>query len=205
MNTELNIWKYTWNDLLSDTEFRKYMVAPKRSSVIDVINGKVHMPNILHNQGTIYIDDVKLGHFLSYEIIGENFIIHDPADVNTFEGYLNNTVLKKLKEKLKNYKVESSNVKPQKCNWDTFCQTWSLAKLMGFELDHVTKNTSRRELFKIIKEIAASKDFEEYVKFNKAWIENSIKSHGKSKDFKTAQDFINYSRRLSFKKFQAFR
>lgn len=205
MNTELKIWKYTWNDLLSDTEFRKYMVAPKRSSVIDVIKSEIHMPNILHNQGTIYIDDKKLGHFLSYEILGKNFIIHDPADVNTFHGYLNATVLNRLKEKLNKYTVNVSNVKPQKCNWDTFCQTWSLAKLMGFELHHVTKNSSRRELYKIIKEIAASDDFEEYINFNKDWVEKCIKSHGRSKDLKTAQDFINYSRRLSFKKFQAFR
>lgn len=215
MNTELKIWKYTWNDVLSDTEFRKFMVQ-SQTGLIDVTYitknvVKVQLPKHMFKKGTIYIssllnDEDEDAHFLSYEIVGKHFIIHDPAHLNVaFSGWLSKNVVNALEKNLPTFTVEISKVHPQRCNWDTFCQTWSLAKLMGFELHHVTKNSSRRELYKIIKKIAASKDFEEYVKFNKDWVEKCIKSHGRSNDLKTAQDFIKYSRRLSFKNFQAFR
>lgn len=208
---DLMVWKYTWNDLLSDTEFRKYFA---KSSMIDVTyltntTFKITLPKRLTKKGTIYLYSLKdeEAHFVSYEIHGRDFIIHDPADLNVrYTGWLSLHALDALKKKLPKFTVSVSNVHPQKCIWDTFCQTWSLAQLMGVSLSDVTKMKSRRMLYDIIQKIAHDPKFARYIKHNsdviQGWMVHHVKKYGGK--LKTPTDFISFSRSLKYKDFQRF-
>ncbi len=214
------VWKYTWNDLLSDTEFRKYMTG--NSGLIDILcvsstKFDITLPKKLHKKGTIYLyekkpnnegEKIEEAHFISYEIQGKNFIIHDPADLNVqFSGWFSKHALGALRKRLPGYTVDVSDIHPQKCLWDTFCQTWSLAQLMGIPLHDVNKMTSRRVLYDIVQKIARSPKFTRYINHNsdiiQGWMGVHLKGYPRSK-LRTPIDFITFSKTLAYKNFQMF-
>ena len=212
MKDELMVWKYTWNDLLSDTEFRAYLVKSSSIDVTYITNTqvRVRLPKRVHRKGTIYLSSLndEEAHFVSYEVRGKDFIIHDPADLNVvFSGWLSKEVLEALRKKLPKFRFIVSDVHPQKCVWDTFCQTWSLAQLMGAPLDKVNKRTSRRMLYTIIRQIAHSAKFIRYIKYNldivNGWIVHHLRKYPRSK-LRTPSDFISFSRSLPYRAFQTF-
>lgn len=213
MKHDLMVWKYTWNDLLSDTEFRKYMVS-SNSGLIDMLyitktKFEITLPKKLEKKGTIYLySNEEEAHFISYEIQGKKFIVHDPADLNVqFSGWFSKHALGALRKKLPEYTVEVSDIHPQKCLWDTFCQTWSLAQLMGFPLHVVNKMTSRRVLYDIIQKIVRNPKFTLYINHNsdiiQGWMRKHLKMYSRSK-VRTPTDFISFSKSLTYKDFQMF-
>lgn len=209
------LWKYTWNDILSDNAFREYMIdRPGKMGFIDVVydeHGKLGIDGKLGDFGSLYVEDMRpdykgLGHFVAYEVQSGQMSVFDSAKPTgaRYSGWFNTNEIKSALAKKYKVVVSIGKMHPQISNWDTFCQTWSLAYLMDIPMNHIHIRNAREELFKIIKKIIQSPKFIEYVRANvnviQGWMDADARVHGVPPS--TVNEFIKFSKTLSLDEFK---
>jgi hypothetical protein len=209
------LWKYTWNDLLSDNAFREYMVdRVGKMGFIDVVydtGGKLGIQGKLGDFGSLYVEDTRpdytgLGHFVAYDVQSGQMSVFDSAKPTgaRYSGWFNTEEIKSALAQKYKVVVSIGKMHPQISNWDTFCQTWSLAYLMNIPMNHIHVRNSREELFKIIKKIIHSPKFTEYIRENvnviQGWMDANARVHRIPPS--TVNEFIKFSKTLSLDEFK---
>jgi hypothetical protein len=209
------LWKYTWNDLLSDNAFREYMVdRVGKMGFVDVVydeRGKLGIDGTLGDFGSLYVEDKRadykgLGHFVAYEIQSGQMSVFDSAKPTgaRYSGWFNTNEIKSALAHKYKVVVSIGKMHPQISNWDTFCQTWSLAYLMDIPMNHIHVRNAREELFTIIKKIIHSPKFTGYIRANvkviQGWMDANAQLHGIPPS--TVSEFIKFSKTLSLDEFK---
>ena len=189
MANDILIWKYLWNNLLSDIEFRNYLVEQGDYALFQNIKIDDKTSALSKNKtiGTFYLKFGSLGHFLAYKKTKKGIKIYDPSyDPTGIKGVYAgcfplfvNTVIKYFG--FIEYVTEFGTVQRHKD--DSFCQTWSLTYLLSLKNKNfkkllstaghlVDKNDVIPILFEICKTIINLPEFTEYCEFNKVLIGN---------------------------------
>lgn len=200
-------WKNVWGALLNDTEMRRYMVGRDDMGFIDatVTGSAVKLSGTLGTVGSLYIVDTDpsqdgLGHFVAYEVHSGAILVFDPAKSGGLYGeWFNKDVVDAMEKKFRK-PVTILDIHPQIWDWDSFCQTWSLAYLMNIPLAKVNGQNARSELHKIVHVIARNPKFERYVHANKSLIQTWIRDEDPRGA--TVKDFVTFSQTISLAQFK---
>jgi hypothetical protein len=220
MANDIIIWKYIWNDLLSDIEFRNYLVNQGDYRLYQ--NGKIDdntsSESKNKNRGTFYLKFGKLGHFVAYKIDNKKIKIFDPSyDPNRVKGLYSgcfppfiDTVRKHFGDI--EYITDFGTVQTHRD--DSFCQTWSLTYLLGIQDNTFkkllkdagsasTENDIIPILFEICKRIIDSRKFEEYCAINKDLLGKwGSAVSNKTAKWKNGDQFIEFSEKLTLAEFR---
>lgn len=216
---EIKTWKYMWNDILSDPEFRNdYLLRgrsfgdyrlQKNGSIIYNLKKKARI-----NKGTFYLKFGDLAHYVAYNIIGKDIIIFDSSNpggtysdcLNDFIDIIENIKIKPFKGK--KIKFETKYNTPQTHPNDSFCQTYSLGYLSDNIKIHDLMKTansvvSRKELFLICKEFINMVEFEE-ICVDSQWFTDSMNFNKRKYKTQiwTPKQFLDFSRALTLDEFE---
>lgn len=188
-------WKNTWDHVMNDTEFRKFMTNAS-DIVIDL--DRINYSRINSPKGSIYIKHTSAvpdeGHFIAFQINGSKVTIFDsakPGERARYGAWAGDRVLKIIEKRTgKTRNILKQH--PQCGDEDTFCQTWSLAWLMP-SLRKYTQNVntttqSINALYTIIHKIMQSKKFNEYVNFNPTMMRKIVNKEFKKVGLKAPED-----------------
>lgn len=208
-NKQLKMWKYLWDVFIADSEFRKFF------SNVPSYDLKMNIHTPLHTRkGTLYIPPKTKrdpeGHFIAYEKVGNNIHIFD-SSAFAYQQFQNNPELKRLVAKRSGKSVKKLKIHPQDvCPGDTFCQTWSLGwlrnNLRGLTENVTNKRSAINSMYELIRRIARSKLFVEYMMFKENRIPfNRIVRNAAVKfkvplstvKIKNVRDFVLFSQKIS--------
>jgi len=206
--TDMTHWKYMWNDILSDPDFRSWFVGEKSSGYFQLYKNKKvenETPSKkLINKGTFYMKFGKLGHYVAYEIKNKNIYIFDSShstgsQKGTYADCLPDfidTIHDKFSPNI--HFIEKFGT-PQTLKGDSFCQTWSLAYLLGSYTQKIMKQLTDTNkvkiLYKICKYIIKKPIFEEICLTQSEWIEKAFKENKAPKKW-TAEYFLLFSKKI---------
>jgi hypothetical protein len=209
--SDMTHWKYMWNDILSDPDFRCWFTNKKACGYYQLKKNKKiedETPkNALKNKGTFYMKFDQLGHYVAYEIKKDSINIFDSSHSTGNEFGIYSDCLPDFIETIK--KNFSPNIKfiekfgtPQILKGDSFCQTWSLAYLLGKPtqdiMSKINKDNRIEILYKLCKKIISSKVFEEICLTQQDWIIKAFKKNKNPKTPKkwTPEYFFEFSRKI---------
>jgi hypothetical protein len=186
MSKQTFAWKNTWDHLMNDTEFRKFMTHAS-DDIIDL--DRIHYSRINSPKGSIYIKRTSVapdeGHFIAFQINGSKVTIFDSAKPGTRYGTWVDDQVLEIIEKRTGKTRKILNQHPQCGEEDTFCQTWSLAWLIP-SLRKYTQNVNT--LYTIIHKIMQSKKFNEYVDYNPTMLRTIVTEEFKRVGIKEPDD-----------------
>jgi hypothetical protein len=203
---DMTHWKKMWNDILSDPDFRKYILKSDKYGDYQLfkLNTKQEItPKVdpSKKKGTFYLKFDGLGHYVAYEVKKDAIYIFDsshgehgryadclPPYIETIQKYFNENV--KFVEKFGTLQVLPG---------DSFCQTWSLSYLLGTKTQNImmkvsAENKSEIEvLYELCKYIINLPVFKEICQGETKWIAREFKRNKAPKKW-TPEYFLNFSR-----------
>jgi hypothetical protein len=202
---DIKHWKYIWNDILSDVDFRNWITNKNLSYYQIYKNGKVidlSNPNSNKKIGTLYMQfPGNLAHYMTFKETKKNVILFDSSYPNgTYSGCFPDfsyTVVNFFKKEIIFNKDFDT---PQNHKNDSFCQTWSLCYLLNTkkskELLKSSKKDSINSLYKICKYIIGMPVFEEICTQQESWINKNLKENKAPKKW-DSKYFLNYSKKMT--------
>jgi len=205
---DMTHWKYMWNDILSDPDFRCWLTGKKACGYYQLKkSNKIKNETPKHetsNKGTFYMKFGKLGHYVAYEIKKDSINIFDPSHSTGNESGIYSGCLPDFIKTIQN--KFSPNIKfiedfgtPQILKGDSFCQTWSLAYLLGKPFQDIMKQIKKDNrieiLYTICKKIIKLKIFEEICLSQSKWIVKAFKQNKAPKKW-TPEYFFEFSRKV---------
>ena len=215
LEADMTHWKYMWNDILSDPDFRKWIIGSDKYGYYQLFKlGKTPKSSAAKEKkeiepqvdsskkkGTFYMKFGGLGHYVAYEVKKDAIHLFDsshgehgryadclPPFIGTIQKHFNENI--KFVEKFGTLQVLPG---------DSFCQTWSLSYLLGKKTQKImmeasTKNKSEIEiLFELCKYIIDLPVFKEICKEQHVWIKREFKNN-KAPEKWTPEYFLNFSR-----------
>jgi hypothetical protein len=204
--SDMTNWKYMWNDILSDPDFRCWITGKTAGGYYQLFkNTKIENDTpkgCSTKKGTFYMKFGKLGHYVAYEMKAKEILIFDSSHSTGNENGIYSECLlgftKTIKSKFSpNIKFVEDFGTPQILKGDSFCQTWSLAYLLGSPTKKIIKEitvTNRIEiLYKLCKKIIDSRVFKEICETQQEWIEKAFTENKSPKKW-TAKYFLHFSR-----------
>lgn len=206
---DLTHWKNMWNDIISDPDFRFWILGKKDGGGYFDLKKNKKVKNMTPdgasiNKGTFYMKFGRLGHYVAYEIKKDAIYIFDSSHSTGEEhGKYSDCLPPFMNTIMHNF---SPNVKfietfgtPQTLPGDSFCQTWSLCYLMGKPthkiMEKITLNNKIEILYKLCKHIIKSPIFEEFCKDQPDWIKKNFKINKASEKW-NSEYFFNFSRNV---------
>jgi hypothetical protein len=205
---DMTHWKNMWSDILSDPDFREWIAGKSASGYYQLYKNKKianESPDGKnHKKGTFYMKFGVLGHYVAYEIKKGSISIFDSShSTGTAYGLYRDclpdfmdTIRTHFSEKIEF--VEKYGT-PQVVAGDSFCQTWSLAYLLGKPTQSIMKklnSTNQIEvLFEICLKIIDMPVFEEICLEQQPWIIKNFKKNDASKKW-TPEFFLHFSRNI---------
>ena len=210
--SDIITWKYIWNDILSDPDFRNWIVDENLGYYQIFKNKNINNDSedkSEHDVGTIYMKFGKLGHYIAYKLKKNNkmTIFDSSYPDGTYGDCLDEDYIDSIRYNFDNCSIvfDETYGTPQRLDDDSFCQTWSLAylsnykKLKSFLKD--SKNDPINSLFNICKFIINLPIFEEICIEQKNWIEKNLKINKASKKW-TSEYLLEYSRNFDYDDFE---
>jgi len=203
LKRELVCWKTLWDVFISDKEFRKYYTNTKGDyRVTNRTTKPIRQPS-----GTLLLPGTRSSgedHFVTYNMTPARITVFDPSDTSgTYGSYLNDRVKKRI-SKLANKPLYVNNRHPQCHSGDTFCQTWSLAWLRRNHHTHInesqTPSSSSVPLAMLVRRIASSTRFEEYMLANKVQFQPIINKERVKNQLRptlSVEEFIRMSQHIT--------
>jgi hypothetical protein len=202
LSRDLVCWKTLWDIFISDEEFRKYYANVKGDYRITPGTKKP----IQHPSGTLVLPGERSSgedHFVTYNMTPQRITVFDPSDTSgTYGSYLNETARKKIATLAKK-PLYVSHRHPQCHSGDTFCQTWSLAwlrrNLQSYINESRTPNSSIAPITALVKTIAQSNKFKQYMMSNKVQFQPIINKERRKKHLEpmSVEEFIYMSRHIT--------
>ena len=208
-------WKNMWSDILADPDFRFWILKkPEIAGYFDLkknLTVKNTTPDdalkkkdIVIKKGTFFMKFGKLGHYVAYEIKNNKIYIFDSSHSTGDESGKYSDCLPPLIPTIKkNYFPNVEFIEtfgtPQTLDGDSFCQTWSLAYLIGSPTHKIMKkmnlNNKIETLYKICKYIIDLPVFKEICKDQPDWIKTNFKANKAPKKW-DAEYFLHFSRNV---------
>jgi len=214
LEADMTHWKYMWNDILSDPDFREWFLGSDSYGYYQLFKlDKTANPSSVDKQkkgiepqvdpskkkGTFYMKFGTLGHYVAYEIKKDTISLFDsshgehgryadclPPFIGTIEKYFNKEI--QFVEKFGTLQVLPG---------DSFCQTWSLSYLLGKPTQTIMMKAPTlgeiEVLYKLCKYIIALPVFEEICTQQEAWIKREFKRNKAPKKW-TPEYFFMFSR-----------
>lgn len=205
-------WKYIWNDVISDVDFRNWFVGNKgyyqlfkNLRVDDLSSKETLLAN--KNEGTFYMQFAgNFGHFVAYKKQKSRIVIFDSSHgTGTFSGCLPDfveTIINKFKLPIF---YDTKFGTPQNKTDDSFCQTWSLCYLSKNKDLHKYLKNSKKDpilsLFNICKFFINTTIFEEICNQQEQWINKNLKKNKAPKKW-DSQYFLKYSKDMNIDMFR---
>ena len=207
-DADMTNWKKMWNDILSDPDFRYWFIGKSGGGYYQLFkDGKIKNDTpkgAPTKKGTFYMKFGKAGHYVAYEKKEKSILIFDSShsignEHGRYSGCLPD-FMKTIEKKFSpNIKFVEKFGTPQTLKGDSFCQTWSLAYLMGASTQKIMKEitlTNRIQiLYKLCRKIIDSPIFEEICLTQKGWIQKAFKGNGSPEKW-TSEFFFNFSRNV---------
>lgn len=171
LSPDLKCWKTLWDWFISDKAFRMYFTNTNGDYRITQRSKQ----KITKTSGTLLLPGTRQSgedHFVTYTMTPQRITVFDPSDTSgTYGSYLNETTKRKISQ-LAGKPLNVDHRHPQCHSGDTFCQTWSLAwlrrNLRNYTSESQTPNMSSGPLSQLVRTIARSVKFRQYMLFNKA-------------------------------------
>lgn len=210
--SDIITWKYIWNDILSDPDFRNWILDDnigyyqifKNKNIKNDSEDKSE-----HDIGTIYMKFGKLGHYIAFKLKNNNkmTIFDSSYPDGTYGDCLDEDYIDSIRHNFNNCSISFDETygTPQRLDDDSFCQTWSLAylskskKLKSFLKD--SKNDPIYSLFNICKFIINLPIFKEICIEQQNWIEKNLKINKASKKW-TSDFLLEFSRNFDYDDFK---
>lgn len=212
-NSDIIHWKYIWNDVISDVDFRNWFVGNKgfyrlfktKDRVDDLSSTQTLTKN--KNEGTFYMQFAgNFGHFVAYKKQKSRIVIFDSSHkTGTFSGCLPDfveTIINKFKLPIF---YDTKFGIPQNKKDDSFCQTWSLCYLSKNKVLKKYLENSKKDpvlsLFNICKFLINTSTFEEICTQQEEWINENLKKNKAPKKW-NSRYFLKYSRDMNLEMFR---
>lgn len=206
---DLTHWKNMWSDILADPDFRFWILGKADGAGYFDLKKNLTVNNMTPEggsiqKGTFFMKFGKLGHYVSYEIKNDKIYIFDSSHSTGDErGKYSDCLPPFMETIMKNF---SSNVvfvekfgTPQTLDGDSFCQTWSLAYLLGTPthkfMKKINPDNKIEILYKICKYIIDLPVFEEICNDQSEWIKTNFKANKAPKKW-DSQYFLHFSRNV---------
>jgi hypothetical protein len=207
-NADMTHWKYMWNDILSDPDFRYWFTGKTGGGYYQLFkDGKIKNETpkgASTKKGTFYMKFGNLGHYVAYEKKEKGILIFDSShslgnESGRYSGCLPGFIDTIEENFSPNIKFEEKFGTPQTLKGDSFCQTWSLAYLMGAStqkiMKEITPNNKIDILYKLCKKIINSPVFKNIFLTQDKWIKKAFKENKAPKKW-TPEFFFNFSRNV---------
>ena len=202
LSKELKSWKTLWDLFISDPEFRKYFTNTSGDYKITSRSVKP----ILEPSGTLLLPGSRRSgedHFVAYTMTPQRITVFDPSDTSgTYGSYLNENTKRKISQLAKK-PLYVNHRHPQCHSGDTFCQTWSLAwlsrNLSNYISESRTPNSSAGPIARLVKTVARSNRFINYMHFNEQTFQSLITRERNNKKLPsmTVDQFIHMSQHIT--------
>jgi hypothetical protein len=203
---DMTHWKKMWNDIISDPDFRKYILKSDKYGdyqlfKLDTKQEITPKVDPSKKKGTFYLKFDGLGHYVAFENKKDAIYIFDsshgehgryadclPPYIETIQKYFN-----------ENFKFVEKFGTLQVLPGDSFCQTWSLSYLLGTKTQNImmkasAENKSEIEvLFELCKYIINLPIFKEICDHETKWITREFKRNKAPKKW-TPEYFLHFSR-----------
>lgn len=204
-------WKYIWNDILSDVDFRNWIVNKNlrffhifKNNTIKEISST---SNNKENKGTFYMQfPGNHAHFVAYKNLKSKLVLFDPSYENgTYSGCLPDFLHTIQKKFNKTIHFDDKFETPQRHKNDSFCQTWTLCYLLDNKtskslLNHSIIN-SIDALYMICKYIISLPVFEEICTEQSEWINKNLRKNKAPKKW-DSKYLLSYSRHFDREMFE---
>ena len=207
-DADMTNWKYMWNDILADPDFRYWFIGKSGGGYYQLFkDGKIKNDTpkgASTKKGTFFMKFGNSGHYVAYEKKVKNILIFDSShslgdEHGRYSGCLPDFIGTIEKNFSPNIKFVEKFGTPQTLKGDSFCQTWSLAYLMGAStqkiMKEITPNNKIEILYKLCKKIINSPVFEEICLTQEGWIKNAFKLNDAPKKW-TPEFFFYFSRNI---------
>ena len=197
-------WKYIWNDIISDVDFRNWIINKntgfyqifKNDKITDLSSQDTSKKDKL--KGTFYMQfQGGHAHYVAYKILKSKIVIFDPSYPDgTFSGCLPDYI-----DTIQNYfdlpvEFDDQFGTPQTNKNDSFCQTWTICYLMNNKklnkLLESSNDNPTESLYKICKHIISLSIFKEICNEQSNWINKNLKINKAPKKW-NADYLLEYS------------
>jgi hypothetical protein len=203
-------WKNMWGDILADPDFRYWILGKAEGAgYFDLIKTNKQVKNVTPQggsvkKGTFYMKFGKLGHYVAYEMKNKKIQIFDSSHSTGDErGKYSDCFPPFIPTIEKNFSPNVEFIEtfgtPQTLNGDSFCQTWSLAYLMGTPTHKIMKKMKSDNkievLYKLCKYIIGLPMFKKICKEETKWINKNFKANKAPKKW-DPEYFLMFSREI---------
>ena len=204
-------WKYIWNDILSDPEFRNWLVGENMGYYQIFKNNKIKDESDINStendkmKGTFYLKFGKLGHYVAYEMQISSIKIFDSSHkIGIYSGCLPDFINSIEYNFGLPVEYELQYNTPQCHKDDSFCQTYSLSYLSNDISLHANLQNAMFDpissLFNICKIFINNPVFEEICIEQETWINKNL-SINKAPSKWNAQYLLDYSKNMDINMF----
>jgi hypothetical protein len=206
--SDMTHWKNMWSDIISDPDFREWISGKTASGYYQLYKNtkiKNETPGKkTPKKGTFYMKFGKLGHYVAYEIKKNSILIFDSShstgsDYGLYRDCLPDFMKTIQRHFSKNIEFVEKYGTPQVLPGDSFCQTWSLAYLLGTPtqsiMSKLNSNNQIEILYEICSKIIATPVFKEFCNKQKSWITTNFKENKAPKKW-TPEFFLDFSRNV---------
>lgn len=193
-----------WDFVLNDPGFRKSI----NGNLGEYTMSRRHTTKITAQAGTLYLVG---GHFIAYEIHGNDIYIFDPAPPDGTFGYFMTGELIDAIESRSDKEVVLLDFHTQHHPEDTFCQTWSLVwlieSLRPLTYDVTNGTQGRERLFEIVQKISKSFTFFKWIVKNSEKFCDQLQDVKDELSIKTSKiyddvSFIKFTREMTEDEFR---
>jgi len=135
-------WHEDWKDVMNDAENRRFF-AGRACTYLNMSDSRWNVR--IGDRGTIREDfEGDSVHFMAFHVLPNlRMIVFDPAGPGS--AFVDPTLPRRIQAKVPSFDVFMDPRSPQRSPNDNFCQTWSLAWLIGGDYEVMINNCVQRQ------------------------------------------------------------